>query len=90
MRGGVVLFLGRRARLARHDAAWRVMMPREFVQPPPGDLILHASPYPNLPRFSCAYPFLTDFEGSFGGLPKLKMDHAAYRRKALDVLFPTV
>uniref|UniRef100_A0A2N9FV27 Uncharacterized protein n=1 Tax=Fagus sylvatica TaxID=28930 RepID=A0A2N9FV27_FAGSY len=29
------------------------------------------------------------FEGSFGGLPELKMGHAAYRRKALDVLFPT-
>uniref|UniRef100_A0A2N9G098 Uncharacterized protein n=1 Tax=Fagus sylvatica TaxID=28930 RepID=A0A2N9G098_FAGSY len=30
------------------------------------------------------------FEGSFGGLPELKMGHAAYRRKALDVLFPTI
>ena len=30
------------------------------------------------------------FKGSFGGLPELKMGHAAYRRKALDVLFPTV
>ena len=42
-------------------------MPREFVQPPRGDLILHASPYPNLPRFSCTYPFLTDFQGQFWG-----------------------
>uniref|UniRef100_A0A2N9FI00 Uncharacterized protein n=1 Tax=Fagus sylvatica TaxID=28930 RepID=A0A2N9FI00_FAGSY len=30
------------------------------------------------------------FEGSFGGLPELKMGHAAYHRKALDVLFPTI
>jgi hypothetical protein len=30
------------------------------------------------------------FEGSFGGLPELKMGHAAYLRKALDVLFPKV
>jgi hypothetical protein len=30
------------------------------------------------------------FEGSFGGLLELKMGHAAYRRKALDVLFPKV
>uniref|UniRef100_A0A2N9HP02 Uncharacterized protein n=1 Tax=Fagus sylvatica TaxID=28930 RepID=A0A2N9HP02_FAGSY len=30
------------------------------------------------------------FEGSFGGLSELKMGHAAYRRKALDVLFPTI
>ena len=85
MRGGVVLFIGGRARLARHHAARHVMMPREFVQPPRGDLILHASPPPNLPRFSCEYPFLTDFEGCFGGLPELKMGHAAYRRKSLDV-----
>uniref|UniRef100_A0A2N9HAJ4 Uncharacterized protein n=1 Tax=Fagus sylvatica TaxID=28930 RepID=A0A2N9HAJ4_FAGSY len=35
--------------------------------------------------------FLTRFsEGSFGGLLELKMGHAAYRRKALDVLFPTI
>jgi hypothetical protein len=30
------------------------------------------------------------FKGSFGGLPELKMGHAAYLRKALNVLFPTV
>jgi hypothetical protein len=30
------------------------------------------------------------FEGSFGGLLELKIGHAAYRRKALDALFPTV
>ena len=67
MRGGVAGVIGGRARLARHHAARRVMMPREFVQPPRGGLILHASPYPNLPRFSCAYPFLTDFRGQFWG-----------------------
>uniref|UniRef100_A0A2N9GCK0 Uncharacterized protein n=1 Tax=Fagus sylvatica TaxID=28930 RepID=A0A2N9GCK0_FAGSY len=30
------------------------------------------------------------FEGNFGGLSELKMGHAAYLRKALDVLFPTI
>uniref|UniRef100_A0A2N9IRR8 Uncharacterized protein n=1 Tax=Fagus sylvatica TaxID=28930 RepID=A0A2N9IRR8_FAGSY len=30
------------------------------------------------------------FKGSFGGLLVLKMGHAAYRRKALDVYFPTI
>uniref|UniRef100_A0A2N9FK74 Uncharacterized protein n=1 Tax=Fagus sylvatica TaxID=28930 RepID=A0A2N9FK74_FAGSY len=37
------------------------MVPREFVQLPRGSLILHASPPPNPPRFSRAYPFLTRF-----------------------------
>uniref|UniRef100_A0A2N9HZ94 Zinc knuckle CX2CX4HX4C domain-containing protein n=1 Tax=Fagus sylvatica TaxID=28930 RepID=A0A2N9HZ94_FAGSY len=49
------------------------------------------APPPNPPRFSCAYPFSDPiFEGSFGGLLVLKMGHAAYRRKALDVYFPTI
>ena len=84
MRGGRVGFIERRARLARHDAARRVMMPR-------GDLIL---PHQHLSEFSsvlaCVSFFDLIFEGSFGGLPELKMGHASYRRKALDVLFPTV
>uniref|UniRef100_A0A2N9GQD9 Uncharacterized protein n=1 Tax=Fagus sylvatica TaxID=28930 RepID=A0A2N9GQD9_FAGSY len=54
MRGGRAGFIGRRARLARDDHARVVRLPR-------GDLILHASPSPNPPRFSCAYPFLTRF-----------------------------
>uniref|UniRef100_A0A2N9H8N2 Uncharacterized protein n=1 Tax=Fagus sylvatica TaxID=28930 RepID=A0A2N9H8N2_FAGSY len=84
MRGGGALFIARAARLARDDHARVVQLPR-------GNLILHASPPPNPPRFSCAYPFLTQlFEGSFGGLLELKMGHAAYRRKALDVYFPTI
>ena len=35
------------------------------TQVPRGTLILHASPPLNLPRFSCAYPFLTRFLGQF-------------------------
>ena len=90
MREGVAGFIGGRARLARHDAARRVMMPREACACHVAILSLHASTYPNLPRFLCAYPFLTGFEGSFGDLPELKMGHAAYLRKPLDVLFPTI
>ena len=84
MRGGEVLFIGRRARLTRHDAAQAVQLPR-------GDPILprqHLSESSSI--FACISFFDPIFEGSFGGLPELKMGHAAYRRKALDVLFPTV
>ena len=60
------------------------MMPR-------GDLIL---PHQHLSEFSSVLArvsfFDPIFEGSFGGLPELKMGHAAYLQKALDVLFPTV
>jgi hypothetical protein len=34
--------------------------------------------------------FYPIFGGSFGGLLELKLGHAAYRRKALDVLFLTI
>ena len=61
MRGGVVLFIGRRARLARHHAAWRVMMPHEPCSCHVAVLSLHASTSPNLPRFLRAYPFSTRF-----------------------------
>ena len=57
---------------------------------PRGVLILHASPPLNLPRF-LRVPFSDPiFEDSFGGLLVLKMGHAAYLRKSLDVYFPTV
>jgi hypothetical protein len=42
------------SRAARVDAAGAVQLPR-------GGLILHASLPPNLPRFLCTYPFLTQF-----------------------------
>uniref|UniRef100_A0A2N9HDH7 Uncharacterized protein n=1 Tax=Fagus sylvatica TaxID=28930 RepID=A0A2N9HDH7_FAGSY len=45
-------FIDGLARLARHHAAWRVMMPRESYCPPRGDLIRHAAPLPNPPQFS--------------------------------------
>ena len=61
------------------------------VRLPRGDLILprqHLSEFSSvLARVSFFNPI---FEGRFGGLPELKMGHAAYRQKALDVLFPTV
>uniref|UniRef100_A0A2N9IJ37 Uncharacterized protein n=1 Tax=Fagus sylvatica TaxID=28930 RepID=A0A2N9IJ37_FAGSY len=68
MRGGGALFIARAARLARDHAH----APRDdhtrVVQLPRGSLILHASPPPNPPRFSYAYPFLNPiFEDSFGG-----------------------
>ena len=59
--GGEVLFIGRRARLARHDATRRVMMLHEPCSCHVGILSFHASTSPNLPRFSSAYPFLTRF-----------------------------
>ena len=62
MRGGRVGFIERRARLAR-----RVMMPRESCSCHVAILSFHASTYPNFPRFSRAYPFLTDFQGQFWG-----------------------
>jgi hypothetical protein len=48
----------------RHHATRLVMMPRESYHFPRGDLIRHAAPPPNLPRFLCAYPFLTRFSGA--------------------------
>ena len=57
-------FIGRAARLARDHGAQRVTMPREFVQPPRGNLIRHAASPPNPPRFLCTYPFLARFLGA--------------------------
>ena len=47
--------------------AGRVMMARLACARHVAVLSFHASTYPNLPRFSCAYPFLTDFRGQFWG-----------------------
>uniref|UniRef100_A0A2N9EGS9 Uncharacterized protein n=1 Tax=Fagus sylvatica TaxID=28930 RepID=A0A2N9EGS9_FAGSY len=52
MRGGRAAFIAGAARLSRVHHALRGMVPHEFVQLPRGSLILHASPPPNLPRFS--------------------------------------
>jgi hypothetical protein len=52
----VALFIGGVARLTR-----RVMMLREPYNLPRGNLIRHAAPPPNPPRFSRAYPFLIQF-----------------------------
>ena len=61
MRGGRVLFIGRRARLARHHAARCVMMPHEACACHVAILSSTPAPPPNLPRFSCEYPILTRF-----------------------------
>ena len=71
-------------RAARDDAARAVQLPR-------GDPIL---PRQHLSESSSVFVrvsfFDPIFEGSFGGLLELKMGHVAYRRKALNILFPTV
>ena len=59
--GGEVLFIGRHAHLARHDAALCVMMPRKPCSCHVVILSFHTSTSPNLPRFLRAYPFLTQF-----------------------------
>ncbi len=62
--GGVALFIGGVARLRRYHGARRVMGAREAFSPPRDDLIRHATPLPNPPRFSREYCFLTRFSGS--------------------------
>ena len=75
----MVLFIG-----SRDDAARGMRLPR-------GILILPRQHLSESSSISVRVSFFDQFyEGSFGGLPELKMGHAAYRRKALDVLFPTV
>ena len=71
-------------RAARDDGAPHVHPPRGVLIHPRQQL-LESSSVSMLVSF-----FEPIFEGSFGGIPELKMGHAAYRRKALDVLFPTV
>ena len=71
-------------RAARDDGAPRVHLPRGGLIHPRQQLLESSSVSV---RVSFFYPI---FEGIFGGLPELKMGHAAYLRKALDVLFPTV
>uniref|UniRef100_A0A2N9EIV6 Uncharacterized protein n=1 Tax=Fagus sylvatica TaxID=28930 RepID=A0A2N9EIV6_FAGSY len=56
-------------------ATWRSYPPR---QPPTESSVFARVPF-----------FDPIFDGIFGGLLVLKMGHAAYRRKALDVYFPT-
>jgi hypothetical protein len=61
MRGGRAGFIGRRARLARHHGARRVIMACHACTCHVAILSFHASPPPNPPRFLRAYPFLTRF-----------------------------
>ena len=63
----MVLFIRGRARRARHHGARCVMMARLACARHVAFLSIHASSSSNLPRFLCAYPFLTDFRGQFWG-----------------------
>ena len=83
MRGGEGSIYRGRARGARHDCARRVMVARLACMPPKTAVCTSSI----LVRVSLFDPI---FEGSFGGLTELKMGHAAYLQKALDILFPTV
>ena len=67
MRGGVVLFIGGRARRVRHHGARRVMMARLACARHMAFLSIHASSSSNLPRFPCAYPFLSRFSRAVWG-----------------------
>jgi hypothetical protein len=58
---GVALFIGGVARLACYHGARRMMGAREACSPPRGNLIRHATPLSNPPRFLCTYCFLTQF-----------------------------
>ena len=73
-------FIGGRAR----GCTPRVRLPRGGLIHPRQELLESSSVSVRVSFFD---PI---FEGSFGGLLELKMGHTAYRRKALDVLFPTV
>jgi hypothetical protein len=88
--GGEGWFYRGRARLVRHHGARRVMMARSACTCHVAILSFHASPYQILLDFRARTFFDPIFEGSFRGLLVLKMGHVAYRRKALDVFFPTV
>ena len=69
---------------ARDDGAPRVRPPRGILIHPRQQLLESSSVSVRVSFFDLI------FEGSFGGLPELKMGHTAYLRKALDVLLPTV
>jgi hypothetical protein len=70
---------------AAHDGPARV------VVLPRGSLILPRQQPLESSSISVRVPFFYPiFGGSFGGLLELKLGHAAYRRKALDVLFLTI
>ena len=70
--------------MARDDGAPRVRPPRGILIHPRQQLL---ESYSVSVRVSFFDPI---FEGRFGGLPELKMGHAAYRRKAPDVYFPMI
>jgi hypothetical protein len=90
VRGGRVGFIENRARLAQHHHARRMTVLRELWY----CHVAVLSSTPAAPRilldFRARTLFYPIFGGSFGGLPELKMGHEAYRRKSLDVLFPTI
>ena len=60
----MALFIGEVVGLVCHHGMRHVMGAREACSPPHGNLIRHATPLPNPPRFLCAYCFLTQFSGA--------------------------
>ena len=70
--------------MARDDGAPRVRPPRGILIHPRQQLLESSSVSVRVSFFD---PI---FEGSFGGLPELKMGYTVYLWKALDVLFPVV
>uniref|UniRef100_A0A2N9IMC4 Aminotransferase-like plant mobile domain-containing protein n=1 Tax=Fagus sylvatica TaxID=28930 RepID=A0A2N9IMC4_FAGSY len=91
MRGGCGLIYRRACtrgapswRAVRDDGVPRVRLPRGILIHPRQQLLESSS------VSVCVSFFDPIFEGSFGGLPELKMGHASYRRKDLDVFFPTI
>ena len=71
-------------RAARDDAARVVQLATWHSYPPRNPSTESSSVFVRAP-FSDPI-----FEGNFEGLSVLKMGHAVYRRKSLDVYFPTV
>jgi hypothetical protein len=71
-------------RAARDDAARAIPLTTWRSYPPRSPSTESSSVFAHVPFFD---PI---FKGSFGGLLVLKMCHAAYRWKALDVYFPTI
>ena len=64
----MVLFIRGRARRARHPGARCVMMARLACARHVAFLSIHANSSSNLPRFLCAYPFLTRFSRAVLGV----------------------
>ena len=82
--GGMALFIGGVAHLAQDHGARGMLSATSRSYPPRSPSTESSS------VFACV-PFSDPiFRGNFGGLPVLKIGHAAYRQKALNVFFPMI